>query len=95
MTVCSVIMSGQILFIWGAPIIDKDGQEIPDEFSILPSWQAYPRRAWKEMHFFKQMIQEPSSQKLLPDPLKEPWYQVRTDVELFQFLELGFLAKLY
>jgi hypothetical protein len=25
--------------------------------------------------YFLQMIQDPSSEKLLPDPLKEPWYQ--------------------
>ena len=76
MTCCGVLMGFNLLTLWGAPAHDKDGNEIPDEFSILPTWQAYPKRAVKEFHFFKKMIQEPSSQKLLPDPLKEPWYQV-------------------
>ena len=35
----------------------------------------YLRRTWKGMHEVNKMIQEPSREKLLPDPLKEPYIQ--------------------
>jgi len=70
-----ILMCGNIIALWGRPRLDDDGDEIPDEFTPLPKWQGYPKRAFKELKFFTKMIQEPSSQKLLPDPLKEPWYQ--------------------
>ena len=37
------------------------GNEIPDEFSILPKWQAYPKRAIKECFMVQKMIQVRSS----------------------------------
>jgi import inner membrane translocase subunit TIM50 len=70
-----ILMCGNMLAWWGRPKLDEDGDEIPDEFTQLPKWQAYPKRALKELRFFTKMIQEPSSLKLLPDPLKEPYYQ--------------------
>ena len=54
---------------------DDDGNDIVDEFTLLPKWQAYPKRAWKELNLFTKAIQEPSSAKLLPDPLREPYFQ--------------------
>ncbi|ELU04538.1 hypothetical protein CAPTEDRAFT_220287 [Capitella teleta] len=63
------------LYVWGPPAKDGDGNEIVDQYSHLPWWKAYLKRTLSEAHFFKKMIQEPSSKQLLPDPLQEPWYQ--------------------
>uniref|UniRef100_A0A2C9JZ92 Mitochondrial import inner membrane translocase subunit TIM50 n=1 Tax=Biomphalaria glabrata TaxID=6526 RepID=A0A2C9JZ92_BIOGL len=64
-----------LISIWGAPQEDPDGKEIQDEFSEMPTVIAYLRRTWKEMNIFKQKIQDPSRDKLLPDPLKYPYMQ--------------------
>ena len=71
----SILFGSVLLLEWGAPLKDKEGIEIVDEFTGLPKWQQYPKRAWKEFSFFKQSIQDPSREKLLPDPLTEPYYQ--------------------
>jgi len=72
---CALIIGAEIILIWGRPEIDEEGNLVEDEFISLPKWQAYPKRALLQMHFYKKMIQEPSSLKLLPDPLKDPYYQ--------------------
>jgi import inner membrane translocase subunit TIM50 len=69
------LLGTYMLFVWGRPEHDQHGIEIIDEFSTLPVWKAYPMRALKELHFYQKMFQEPSSRKLLPDPVKEPYFQ--------------------
>lgn len=59
----------------GAPMVDENGKEIEDEFSNLPAVQQYLKRMWKSMYYYQKMIQEPSRDKLLPDPLKYPYIQ--------------------
>ncbi|XP_066290189.1 mitochondrial import inner membrane translocase subunit TIM50-like [Branchiostoma lanceolatum] len=59
----------------GRPLRDENGQVVKDEFSNDVVFVAYFRRAWKEMMGYKTMIEEPSREKLLPDPLQEPYYQ--------------------
>ncbi|XP_074658991.1 mitochondrial import inner membrane translocase subunit TIM50-C-like [Tubulanus polymorphus] len=71
----AVVVGGMILYEWGSPRVDKDGNVVVDEFTELPQWQQIPKRAWREFNFYKQMIRDPSSEKLLPDPLREPYYQ--------------------
>ena len=70
-----VTSAGVIITEWGVPVKDEEGNIIPDEFSSLPTWQQYPRRAWREVMNYKQMILDPTSDKLLPDPLQEPYFQ--------------------
>lgn len=60
---------------WGAPKRDDEGNEIKDEFSELPTMEQYLRRCYREMILFKEMIQEPTRPRLLPDPLTEPYFQ--------------------
>ncbi|XP_059148229.1 mitochondrial import inner membrane translocase subunit TIM50-like [Physella acuta] len=64
-----------LVSVWGAPQLDPDGKEIQDEFSEAPLVIGYLRRTWKEMNIFKKKIQDPSRDKLLPDPLKYPYIQ--------------------
>lgn len=59
----------------GTPERDENGQIIQDEFSKMPVIQQYPKRMWKSFTFFQKFIQEPSRDKLLPDPLKYPYIQ--------------------
>ncbi|XP_011206333.2 mitochondrial import inner membrane translocase subunit TIM50-C isoform X2 [Bactrocera dorsalis] len=72
--------SGIALAIWavyefGKPEVDAEGQVIEDEFSKSPVIQQYIQRMWKSMNYYQKMIQEPSRDKLLPDPLKHPYIQ--------------------
>uniref|UniRef100_A0A8C4VUK9 Mitochondrial import inner membrane translocase subunit TIM50 n=1 Tax=Gopherus evgoodei TaxID=1825980 RepID=A0A8C4VUK9_9SAUR len=48
---------------------------IPDEFDNDPVVVQQLRRTYKYFKDYRQMIIEPTSPKLLPDPLKEPYYQ--------------------
>ncbi|CAK8686397.1 unnamed protein product [Clavelina lepadiformis] len=68
---------GTPLFILqnGGPKMDEFGDAIPDEFSDSPVVLAYIKRSWGEINMVKREIIEPSSKKLLPDPLQEPYYQ--------------------
>ncbi|GAB6026924.1 Mitochondrial import inner membrane translocase subunit TIM50 [Chamberlinius hualienensis] len=75
LTVFFACSTGWLLMVWGSPNTDENGKEINDEFSSLPKPQAYLYRAWKELKFYNKMIQDPSRDTLLPDPLKEPYYQ--------------------
>lgn len=59
----------------GAPEYDDFGEEIKDQYSDSALVIAYIRRAWGEINLLKREIVEPSSKKLLPDPLSEPYYQ--------------------
>ncbi|XP_059477643.1 mitochondrial import inner membrane translocase subunit TIM50-C-like [Neocloeon triangulifer] len=64
-----------VLVECGAPLKDPDGNDIEDEYSGMPVVQQYIARSWRELVSYRKMIQEPSRDKLLPDPLTEPYYQ--------------------
>ncbi|XP_052888647.1 mitochondrial import inner membrane translocase subunit TIM50-C-like [Anopheles moucheti] len=64
-----------MVWVFGAPDRDAEGNIIMDEFMELPTFQQYFRRMWKSMTYYQKMIQEPSREKLLPDPLKYPYVQ--------------------
>jgi len=68
-------MVGNMLYAWGPPELDKEGNEIVDEFTSLPTWQAYFRRTLNEANLFKKMIEQPTAERLLPDTLREPYHQ--------------------
>eukprot|EP00062_Callorhinchus_milii_P024532 gi/632984537/ref/XP_007909188.1/ PREDICTED: mitochondrial import inner membrane translocase subunit TIM50 [Callorhinchus milii] len=55
--------------------VDETGNKIPDEFDNDPPVVQQLRRTYRYFKDYRQMIIEPTSQKLLPDPLKEPYYQ--------------------
>ncbi|XP_069765503.1 mitochondrial import inner membrane translocase subunit TIM50 isoform X1 [Narcine bancroftii] len=55
--------------------LQSKGTEIPDEFDNDPPVVQQLRRTYRYFKDYRQMIIEPTSQKLLPDPLKEPYYQ--------------------
>ncbi|KAH8276677.1 hypothetical protein KR044_008091 [Drosophila immigrans] len=65
------------IYEFGKPELDAEGQTIEDEFTNKPLVQQYLQRMWKSLHYYQKMIQEPSREKLLPDPLKHPYVQPR------------------
>lgn len=59
----------------GRPNRDPDGNTVDDEFMALPLVKQYLKRMWSSLNYYQKIIQEPSRKKLLPDPLKPPYYQ--------------------
>nr|XP_046246091.1 mitochondrial import inner membrane translocase subunit TIM50 [Scatophagus argus] len=64
-----------VVYIFGTNSLDEQGNVIPDEFDRDPPVIQQLRRTYKYFKDYRQMIIEPTSPKLLPDPLKEPYYQ--------------------
>ncbi|XP_057694657.1 mitochondrial import inner membrane translocase subunit TIM50 isoform X1 [Corythoichthys intestinalis] len=64
-----------VVYIFGTNSVDEHGKAIPDEFDKDPPVVQQLKRTVKYFQDYRQMIIEPTSPKLLPDPLKEPYYQ--------------------
>ncbi|KAK2504370.1 hypothetical protein MC885_003557 [Smutsia gigantea] len=60
--------------LWLAGLLGAGGT-IPDEFDSDPILVQQLRRTYKYFKDYRQMIIEPTSPCLLPDPLREPYYQ--------------------
>lgn len=63
------------LYELGQPEKDPEGNIIEDEFSHLPTFEQYKRRILASFNYYQKFVQEPSYDKLLPDPLKPPYMQ--------------------
>ncbi|CAF0726066.1 unnamed protein product [Rotaria sp. Silwood1] len=64
---------GYIILVWGTPQIDQNGNIIHDQYSNLPIWQQYIKRSFREVINYWQTIKDPTSDKLLPEPLPAPY----------------------
>jgi len=64
-----------LFFVWGAPLTDRLGNEVRDEFSDLPFVEQYAKRCLNEIKNYAVFLAEPSREKLLPDPVKAPYIQ--------------------
>ncbi|XP_031728343.1 mitochondrial import inner membrane translocase subunit TIM50 [Anarrhichthys ocellatus] len=64
-----------MVYLFGTNSVDEQGNMIPDEFDREPPIVQQLKRTFKYFQDYRQMIIEPTSPKLLPDPLKEPYYQ--------------------
>ncbi|XP_058684317.1 mitochondrial import inner membrane translocase subunit TIM50-like isoform X1 [Poecile atricapillus] len=64
-----------VLYIFGSNSVDEHGNKVPDEFDSDPVGIRHLRRTIKYFKDYRQMIIEPTSPRLLPDPLQEPYYQ--------------------
>lgn len=69
---------GYIIFVWGGAQIDQNGEVIPDEYSHLPTWQQYLKRSFRGIIDYWQTIKDPTSDKLLPEPLPAPYQPLYT-----------------
>ncbi|XP_030753724.1 mitochondrial import inner membrane translocase subunit TIM50-C-like [Sitophilus oryzae] len=68
-------LSAYIIISLGAPEEDDDGIPIRDEFCQYHPIDAYLLRTYRELCYYRRLLKEPSTEKLLPDPLKEPYIQ--------------------
>uniref|UniRef100_A0A4W5MQ32 Mitochondrial import inner membrane translocase subunit TIM50 n=1 Tax=Hucho hucho TaxID=62062 RepID=A0A4W5MQ32_9TELE len=64
-----------MVYVFGSNSVDEQGNAIPDEFDNDAPVIQQLRRTLKYFQDYRQMIIEPTSPKLLPDPLREPYYQ--------------------
>ena len=65
--------AGYIILVWGAPQIDDNGNIVEDQYSKLPAWQQYVKRSFNGLIDYWQTIKDPTSDKLLPEPLAAPY----------------------
>lgn len=70
-----ICIGGYLIIELGKPEVDENGNRVRDEFSDMPVWKQYICRTLRELDYYKKMIKEPSREKLLPDPMKYPYYQ--------------------
>ncbi|KAK9889984.1 hypothetical protein WA026_008795 [Henosepilachna vigintioctopunctata] len=70
-------LGGYLIFSLGAPPTDPDQMNLHADIEDKPIWQQYLIRTYRELDFYTRLIQEPSRQKLLPDPLQYPYLQPR------------------
>ncbi|XP_072318122.1 mitochondrial import inner membrane translocase subunit TIM50 [Eucyclogobius newberryi] len=64
-----------MVYVFGNNSVDEQGNPIADEFDSEPPVVQQLKRTVKYFKDYRQMIIEPTSPKLLPDTLKEPYYQ--------------------
>ncbi|XP_012526119.1 mitochondrial import inner membrane translocase subunit TIM50-C-like isoform X1 [Monomorium pharaonis] len=64
-----------VIYELGRPNYDEHGNVIEDEFSNLPFFEQFYKRVKRELNYYTRLVQEPSREKLLPDPLKHPYIQ--------------------
>jgi len=69
---------GYIILVWGSPQIDQEGNIIQDQYSSLPTWQQYIKRSFRGIIDYWQTIKDPTSDKLLPEPLPAPYQPMYT-----------------
>lgn len=76
----SSLVGNAVLF--SLPDKDEQGNNIEDEYSSLPFPSQYYYRLKNKIFSTKKAIEEPFSDKLLPDPLEPPYYQPKYTVVL-------------
>ncbi|KAJ8958302.1 hypothetical protein NQ318_017448, partial [Aromia moschata] len=68
------LVGGYIIFEYSRPDSTEEG-DVVDENSNHPFWKQYLLKGLKQIKDFTVFIQEPSREKLLPDPVSYPYYQ--------------------
>merc|ERR1719334_1738510 len=80
-----IFLSGALVVnavLFSLPDRDEEGKDIPDEFSELSFPSQYYLRLKNKIFKTKKDLEEPFSDKLLPDPLPEPYHQPKYTVLL-------------
>ncbi|XP_017784265.1 PREDICTED: mitochondrial import inner membrane translocase subunit TIM50-C-like [Nicrophorus vespilloides] len=67
-------IGGYLIMELGKPRIGLDGLPLEDPYSDMPKFKQYILRTINELNYYKQLIKEPSRDKLLPDMIKHPYY---------------------
>jgi len=82
---CGVTFGGLMIancILFSLPDKDEHGNNIEDEFSSLSFPSQYYKRLKNKFFTTKKAIEEPFSDKLLPDPLEPPYHQPKYTVVL-------------
>ncbi|XP_012256781.1 mitochondrial import inner membrane translocase subunit TIM50-C-like [Athalia rosae] len=69
------VMGSFLIYELARPNFDEQGNVVEDEFSNLPYFEQLYKRLRRELNYYKRLVQEPSRDKLLPDPLQYPYMQ--------------------
>ena len=80
-----VLMGGSLLanaILFSLPDQDEQGNTVEDEFSSLPFPSQHLSRLKNKIFTTKKAIEEPFSDKLLPDPFEPPYYQPKYTIVL-------------
>jgi len=80
-----VLMGGSLVgnaILFSLPDQDEQGNSVEDEFSSLPFPSQHYNRLKNKIFTTKKAIEEPFSDKLLPDPLEPPYYQPKYTIVL-------------
>ena len=80
-----VLMGGSLVgnaILFSLPDQDEHGNNVEDEFSNLSFPSQYYHRLKNKIFTTKKLIEEPFSDKLLPDPLEPPYYQPKYTIVL-------------
>ena len=79
---CRLLLNIFFLYFLHAALPDQDenGTNIEDEFSSYPFYSQYFSRLKNKIFKTKKDFEEPFSDKLLPDPLPEPYHQPKYTV---------------
>ena len=80
LTMGGLIVGNAVLF--SLPDRDERGNDVEDEFSNLGFPVQYYRRLKNKIFTTKKAIEEPFSDKLLPDPLEPPYHQPKYTIVL-------------
>jgi len=80
LTMGGLIVGNAVLF--SLPDRDERGNDVEDEFSSLGFPVQYYRRLKNKIFTTKKAIEEPFSDKLLPDPLEPPYHQPKYTIVL-------------
>lgn len=70
-----VVVCVTVVYEINKPVYDEEGNLVQDEYSSMPFFHRVYYRLKREVSYYKKMVQEPSREKLLPDPLKHPYIQ--------------------
>ncbi|XP_034935088.1 mitochondrial import inner membrane translocase subunit TIM50-C-like [Chelonus insularis] len=69
------IAGSMFIYELSQPTYDENGNIQEDEYSHLPFVQRVWFRFFRAINYYKKLVQEPSREKLLPDPVKYPYIQ--------------------
>ncbi len=75
-----ILVAGGVTF--ALPDKDEAGNDIQDEFSELPFPSQYYRRVKAKVFKTKKDLEDPFSDKLLPDPMAPPYHQPKYTIVL-------------
>lgn len=80
-----VLMGGSLVgnaILFSLPDQDEQGNSVEDEYSSLPFPSQHYNRLKNKIFTTKKAIEEPFSDKLLPDPLEPPYHQPKYTIVL-------------